>query len=326
MLAQEEARAAKQDAIGTEHLLLVIVHEGQGIGARTLEALDVSPGPLRAAIERLAPPGRRAPDAQVPFTPAARKALELGLREALQLGHRYVGSEHILLGVVREQKGVGARALTEFGVDLARARHEIVELVGNREEAPDVSRLHRTATLSAPAPRSGVVLPSPGACSFCGRERAQLGRPAIAAGALICAECVERARAAFEGGGEAEVVLPTLVEGQPPETTAVEEVVAAFGSVYGGGSPEAREAALEDGSVVAHLAEEARARFPGVAAALALQRISFRAADEADVFFSVAGLPFAGRALRVGGRWKVSRETWCQTLARAGIECPPAGQ
>jgi hypothetical protein len=129
VLAQEEARLLDHGHIGTEHILLGLVHEGEGVGARALQALDVSLEDVRAKVLEIVPQGEDPPTGHIPFTPRAKKVLELSLREALQLGHNYIGTEHILLGLVREGDGVGAQVLASVGADLPRVREQVVQLL-----------------------------------------------------------------------------------------------------------------------------------------------------------------------------------------------------
>ena len=109
VLAQEEARMLNHDYIGTEHILLGLIHEGEGVAAKALESLGISLEAVRQQVEEIIGQGQQAPSGHIPFTPRAKKVLELSLREALQLGHNYIGTEHILLGLIREGEGVAAR-------------------------------------------------------------------------------------------------------------------------------------------------------------------------------------------------------------------------
>ncbi len=136
VLAQEEARLLNHNYIGTEHLLLGLVHEGDGIGARALEALGISLDTVRGRVEEIIGQGVTAPSGQIPFTPRAKKVLELSLREALQFGHNYIGTEHILLGLIREGEGVAARVLTESGADAAGVRQAVIRLLAVHAERP----------------------------------------------------------------------------------------------------------------------------------------------------------------------------------------------
>ena len=122
VLAQEEARMLNHNYIGTEHLLLGLIHEGDGVAAKALESLGVSLEAVRAQVEEIIGQGQEAPSGHIPFTPRAKTVLELSLRESRQLGHDYIGTEHILLGLLREGEGVAAQVLVRLGADLNRVR------------------------------------------------------------------------------------------------------------------------------------------------------------------------------------------------------------
>src|SRR6266550_2585133 len=129
VLAQEEARMLNHNYIGTEHILLGLVHEGEGVAARALQALGISLEAVRQQVEEIIGQGQQAPSGHIPFTPRAKKVLELSLREALQLGHNYIGTEHILLGLIREGEGVAAQVLVKLGADLSRVRQQVIQLL-----------------------------------------------------------------------------------------------------------------------------------------------------------------------------------------------------
>ena len=129
VLAQEEARMLNHNYIGTEHILLGLIHEGEGVAAKALESLGISLEAVRQQVEEIIGQGQQAPSGHIPFTPRAKKVLELSLREALQLGHNYIGTEHILLGLIREGEGVAAQVLVQLGADLNRVRQQVVELL-----------------------------------------------------------------------------------------------------------------------------------------------------------------------------------------------------
>ena len=129
VLAQEEARMLNHDYIGTEHILLGLIHEGDGVAYRALTQMGISLADVRRAIQEIIGEGHRTPTGHIPFTPRAKKVLELSLREALQLGHNYIGTEHILLGLVREGEGVAAQVLERFGANLDQVRHTVIELL-----------------------------------------------------------------------------------------------------------------------------------------------------------------------------------------------------
>jgi len=129
VLAQEEARMLNHNYIGTEHILLGLIHEGEGVAAKALESLGISLEAVRQQVEEIIGQGQQAPSGHIPFTPRAKKVLELSLREALQLGHNYIGTEHILLGLIREGDGVAAQVLVKLGADLNRVRQQVIQLL-----------------------------------------------------------------------------------------------------------------------------------------------------------------------------------------------------
>src|SRR5438552_3686306 len=139
VLAQEEARTLKHNYIGTEHILLGLLREEEGLAARVLESLDITVERVRAQVVRIVGSGEEVTSGQIPFTPRAKKVLELALREALSLGHNYIGTEHILLGLVRENEGVAARILLDFDADSEKIRNEVIRMLsgpgGRRQQA-----------------------------------------------------------------------------------------------------------------------------------------------------------------------------------------------
>ena len=140
VLAQEEARMLNHNYIGTEHILLGLIHEGEGVAAKALESLGISLEGVRSQVEEIIGQGQQAPSGHIPFTPRAKKVLELSLREALQLGHNYIGTEHILLGLIREGEGVAAQVLVKLGADLNRVRQQVIQLLsGYQGKEPQAS-------------------------------------------------------------------------------------------------------------------------------------------------------------------------------------------
>jgi ATP-dependent Clp protease ATP-binding subunit ClpC len=130
VFAQDEARGLNHNWIGTEHLLLAVIREGHGVGAKVLESMQISLDAVRQQVESIIGRGQEpVGDGHIAFTPRAKKVLELSLREALQLGHNYIGTEHILLGLIREGDGVAAQVLVNLGSDLNRARQQVIQLL-----------------------------------------------------------------------------------------------------------------------------------------------------------------------------------------------------
>ena len=147
VLAQEEARLLNHNWIGTEHILLGLIHEGEGVAARALESLGISLATCGTGRRTSSARARQAPSGHIPFTPRSKKVLELSLREALALGHNYIGTEHILLGLLREGEGVGAQVLVQMGADLPRVRARVLAIVA---EHPESGRRDARATSTRP--------------------------------------------------------------------------------------------------------------------------------------------------------------------------------
>jgi ATP-dependent Clp protease ATP-binding subunit ClpC len=129
VLAQEEARMLNHNYIGTEHILLGLIHEEQGLAARALESLGISLEAVRSHIQEMVGKSEAAPVGHIPFTPRAKKVMELSLREAIELGHNYIGTEHLLLGLIREGEGVAAQALAKLGADMKQVRGIVITLI-----------------------------------------------------------------------------------------------------------------------------------------------------------------------------------------------------
>lgn len=150
VLAQEEAKMLNHNYIGTEHLLLGLIHEGEGVAAKALQSMDISLEAVRQQVEDIIPPGQQQPTGHIPFTPRAKKVLELSLREALQLGHNYIGTEHILLGLIREGEGVAAQVLVKLGADLNRVRQTVIQLVSGYQGKEQLAGVGGQAQESQP--------------------------------------------------------------------------------------------------------------------------------------------------------------------------------
>jgi hypothetical protein len=198
VLAQEESRLLSHNYIGTEHLLLGLVRDGEGVAAQALGSLDVSLEAVRAQVVEIIGYGGSAPSGHIPFTPRAKKVLEQSLREALQLGHNYIGTEHILLGLVREGEGVAAQVLVKLGADLSRVRQQVIQLLSGGADA----MLHlEPETTASPVP---VVGSMPGSsfgggsrrCWFCGRSEESVNHLVRAREAYICDACIALAHEA----------------------------------------------------------------------------------------------------------------------------------
>jgi hypothetical protein len=157
VLAQEEARLLNHNYIGTEHILLGLIQEREGVAAKALESLDISLEAARAQVKEIIGHGAETPSEHIPFTPRAKKVLELSLREALQLSHHYIGTEHILLGLIREGEGVAAQVLTTLGAGLDRVRQQVIQILSGYAGPVPAEQIAR------PGPsRVGMVTGGPG--------------------------------------------------------------------------------------------------------------------------------------------------------------------
>jgi ATP-dependent Clp protease ATP-binding subunit ClpC len=171
--AQEEARMLNHDYIGTEHILLGLIREGEGVAARALESMNISLGAARTRVQEIIGQGSEPPTGHIPFTPRGKKVLELALREALQMGHNYIGTEHILLGLIREGEGVGAQVLQELGAGLDRVRQTVIQLLsgytaGEAAAGGEVSVSESAYRPVEPLPRSEWKPEDAPTCSHCG--------------------------------------------------------------------------------------------------------------------------------------------------------------
>jgi Clp amino terminal domain, pathogenicity island component len=320
VLAQEEARLLGHNYIGTEHLLLGLIREPESVAAQALRSLDVSLASARSQVGQMIGRGGEVPSGHIPFTPRAKKVLELSLREALGMTHNYIGTEHVLLGIIREGEGVGAQVLANLGADLSRVRQAVMDLLSGR--TPDV-----LVAASGPAQWGAVSRQGPGrarlqACALCGRDLWDVERYVQSLGAAVCSECVAAAHVALQSDNTARAVtLPPRGYGQPsPPAEDLAAIGAAFRTAF-----ELDPEAIEDSARLIPLAEQLAARNPGVRAECHVERVRLTGPDEADVrfwlFVEPMGfqLPHEGRAVRRDGRWKVARETFLQVLRQGGV-------
>src|SRR6478609_9387953 len=158
VLAQDEARMLNHNYIGTEHILLGLIHEGEGVAAKALEALGISLEAVREQVEEIIGQGQQAPTGHIPFTPRAKKVLELSMREALQINHPYIGTEHILLGLIREGEGVAAQVLQKLGADLNRVRQQVIQLLSGFQGKESTGTGAGASGATSDAPSSSLVL------------------------------------------------------------------------------------------------------------------------------------------------------------------------
>jgi ATP-dependent Clp protease ATP-binding subunit ClpA len=160
VLAQDGARSLDHNYIGTEHILLGLIDEGEGVAARVLESLGISLESVRSEVERTIGRGTRAPGGHIPFTPRAKKVLELSLREALRLRHSYIGTEHILLGLIREGEGLAAQVLVALGADLERTRRQVIHVLVEQQTGTDPATSEPRPSFEPPPLSVGRRAPS----------------------------------------------------------------------------------------------------------------------------------------------------------------------
>ncbi len=331
VLAQEEARLLNHNYIGTEHILLGLIHEGEGVAAEALESLEISLDDARTQVHEIIGHGGQAPSGHIPFTPRAKKVLELSLREALELGHNYIGTEHILLGLIREGEGVGAQALANLGADLAVVRKRVIQLLSGN---PGVEPAAGAATgVEAPfevhRPIGSVVggglAPS---CSFCGRDLWEVRHYVAANAALMCEVCIIAAHVALEAAPDDTglLVLPPRVFGSPPadDPRAVEEIVHALTVVFGPALDDEAIELLEDGEHLVPIMLEFGARFGDVRVSeVVVDRVRFTTDTAASAGFVLvlntgARFSFVGTVVHSGERWMVTRTTVAEVIRPGG--------
>lgn len=169
VLAQEEARSLKHNYLGTEHILLGLIKEGEGVAAKALESLDINFDAVREQVVEIIGEGQDQPSGHIPFTPRAKKVLEYAMREGLQLGHSYIGTEHLLLGLCREQEGVAAQVLAKLGADVNKVRGQVTNLLSGYQGGKE------TVGVGAGSQREGIKSGSTILDQF-GRNLTQLAR------------------------------------------------------------------------------------------------------------------------------------------------------
>ncbi len=194
VLAQEEAQLLDHAFIGTEHILLGLIHEGNGLAARALADMEVTLEAARSRVKETIGLSGTAPTGSPPFTPRAKKVLELSMREALQLGHHYIGTEHMLLGLLREGEGVAVQVLVSMGADLARVRQHVIQLLSGWQGDESVGA-GTAVSVSSGASWSQLTLSDRQEsalvkCSFCGRQPPESGKLVSGRDAFICEHCL----------------------------------------------------------------------------------------------------------------------------------------
>jgi hypothetical protein len=338
VLAQEEARLLQHNFIGTEHILLGLIHEGEGVAAKSLESLGISLEAVRVRVEEIVGHGGQASAAHIPFTPRAKKVLELSLREAMQLGHNYIGTEHILLGLIREGEGVAAQVLVNLGADLSRVRRQVIQLLSGYPGEQSAS----------PEPRE-PRFPVRARCGFCGTPSPECGTLFTGvSGALICERCLRigattaaspTLRVHPAAGPAASIEdLEARYEptGPPPddEDAARDAITYAFTHVTERTTDGSGLVNVQGGENLGPAADEMDARFGALAAhtETVIDHVKFLNRTEAVVWTTtlIEGRPIVnafrlreGRAVLDAGKWKLTRETLVEIFAIPGIACPP---
>jgi hypothetical protein len=316
VLAQEEARLLNHGFIGTEHILLGLLHEGEGVAANVLTSVGVS---LDAARERVAAIiGRtsRPPDGgSPPFTPRAKKVMELASREAKQLGHDDIGTEHLLLGLLREGEGVASQVLVSLGADLGRVRQAVIRTMDYFVEPRPTAR---------PAPRVRTGLRD--LCSLCGRDLWQSAHVVAGPRGWACDECIRAGSGLLQAATDEsrEVVLPPRVSGHPPEEEATGDIVAVVESAFGpNAGPASWATTVEEPARFEPLLRRLTERW-GRPEATRMSDVGFISPRLAYVRFSVLfegsrGTDVSGQLRRHDRGWLVTAETLTALLGRSGI-------
>ena len=336
MLAQEEARLLGQGFIGTEHILLGLLHQDGGVG-RVLVELGAS---LPTVREKVADTIGLAGGAvgSPPFTPRAKKVLELSLREALQLGHHTIGPEHLLLGLVREGEGVGCQILIGLPVDLADLRQHVMRRLAaaGEERSPDRPSFPTSAAVPGGSSAKVVV------CSFCGLAAPESGRLVAGDNAFICERCILRwsvrlgprsPRAGYTWVSRALDVVPTGIEPEGADAARAQIRAAFVASRVPGGdgrSVPSVERGDDLGPTLVLANESARGLVgDGSDVVISADEIHFLDPTRAVVLFSIAmghRLLLGGQrgeAVLLDGTWKMARSTFCHLMGLAGVSCPP---
>jgi hypothetical protein len=326
VLAQEEAGLLNHSFIGTEHILLGLIHESDGVAAKVIAEFGISLEDVRVQVEQIVGPGATVPSGSPPFTPRAKKVLELGLREALQLGHNYIGTEHLLLGLVREGEGVAVQILVSLGADPVAVRLALVQFVQGAQGPVG------PFTTTRPLGRRGSLVE----CSFCGRRPPESGRLLSGRGRVyVCEHCVDQFSATLAAPTEAvsEGAVPRVVTGATPvnEVEARMEIALAFGHAVVLSEDRRTVPSVEGGDLLGPCLKEAQERHASLRhpdGTITIFDIEFLDEEHASVTFTMAleGItlePQRGEALLIDTTWKMARATFCQLMSRAGVQCPP---
>jgi Clp amino terminal domain, pathogenicity island component len=344
VLAQEEARLLNHSFIGTEHLLLGLIREEDGVAATALSEMGVTLEAVRARVkEAIGQTSRPAMTGSPPFTPRAKKVLELSLRQALQLGHSYIGTEHILLGLIQEGEGVAIQVLIDLRVNLLKLQEQVVRLmVGQDVEAPAIPgrdsgwrsvALQRGYIGARPMP-GRLMMPGPhltNVCLLCGRDLWEVGHYVTNGAANICEVCITDS-ATLVGNAppdERSLTLPPRVFGEVPDPSAVGDIVLAATKVFEGRSDDELPLYLEEADALRPFMQQARQRVATQDITVVVRRVRFDSAEAAEVELTIrvgeGGLQVGveGPMQKFEGRWMVTRELMADIVGRAGVRVPP---
>jgi hypothetical protein len=362
VFAQEEARLLNHSFIGTEHLLLGVLHLEDTLGAKALESLGIRLSAAREKVEEIIGMSGASPSASPPFTPRSKRALELTLREAMQLAHSQIGTEHIILGLVREGNGVASTVMIDLGADLPLVRQTVIQLISEHpENYPDPSN----RSVEARCPRCQVSLAQGARFSTIDVFTDQPNSTeAISIDVVYCSQCgttlhvvgsdlatsLPRLHDGFTDQNiTAQVRLSPFLEGTqgtnetgpPPEYefSAQAAIAKAFANMGEIDEVNGTVPSVEDSEGLAVCREQAtelaRQRFggqvPNVTVTFTVDSISFINDHEAQVTYTAqvtGSLNITlggrlGRAILVNGIWKVGRETFCEWMLTGGVHCPP---
>jgi hypothetical protein len=318
VLAQEESRLLNHNHIGTEHILLGLIQERDGIAAKALLSQGISLEKVRAQAEEIVGRGGQAPSGHIPFTPRAKTVLELSLREALQLGHNYIGTEHILLGLIREGEGVGVQVINDLGADLTRVRREVIQLLSGH-----------TGPAMAATVASDRTAPY---CSFCNRDLREVDHYVGGRAAAICDACIDAAHTALDAAPDDRKLLslPPRVFGTPPadDPRSVAKITQTLTAVFGPELSEEAAAFVENGELLVPILMGQRERFPDThVSEVVVARVRFSKPEAASVAFALVldtaeQLWFVGTVVRAGEGWLVTTMTFAEVLS-AGEGRPP---
>jgi Clp amino terminal domain, pathogenicity island component/ClpX C4-type zinc finger len=330
VLAQEESRRLGHSYIGTEHLLLGVLRAGQSVALDALERLGVQPAQVRSAVEATVGRGGDAPPGHIPFTADAKRALEMSLREALELGDNYIGTEHVLLGLVRDGESVAARVLAMVGADRDRLRPVVLDLLRHGESR------ERALGLGAPTPERlapARLASTPPVCVLCGRDLWEVGRYVRGEAGAVCDECISTSVQTLKESSDDRraVTLPPRLYGFEGVDPAIPEAITErFQRAFATGAPQEAARVIEDGDAIQPFMALAGERSPHIRpTGVHVNRIRFTDKNHAEVRFTLElaggpdGITFDGTAIRQQDRWLVSRETVGQMLAPVGVRLPP---